>query len=481
MLHQRSRDQVIKSIGVPPEQIRRVLKLVKAPSSQASLWSRDAASHLHNEYHGLGYAVKIVQSTPDTRLGTQAWPMKKPLHVIHIEDSLEDSELVQHLLQAAGIACEIQRVETRDQFEKALQQSTCDLILSDCTLPHFDGLEALQMACAAKPETPFIFVSGTIGEETAIKSLQNGATDYVLKHRLSRFIPAVRRALTEAEGRTARRAVEGQLRQARKLETLGTLAGGLAHDFRNLLQIMKLRINLLPLVANEPEEVLQVAQQLTKTTDHGYDMLQELLVFARETEAHLLPVDMTAQIKETAQLLQTSLPADVTLSLQQLEEDMPPILADAIQLDRILSNLIINARDALPEGGEIVISTDLVRFDRMHANSWQINDVPYLRVNISDNGTGMDEDIQSHIFEPFFTTKPSGEGTGLGLSVVFGSMESHQGFIDLQSQVGEGTTFSLFFPLPPQTNVAPDRVQTIFPTRLLGKTIQAEVPQTIGV
>jgi signal transduction histidine kinase len=206
-------------------------------------------------------------------------------------------------------------------------------------------------------------------------------------------------------------------------------------------------------------------------------MMQELLVFAQKTEARLSPVDITAQIKETAQLLQASLPANVSLSLQQLEEDMPPILADATQLDRILTNLILNARDALPEGGEITISTDLVRFDHLHESSWQINDVPYLRVNISDNGMGMDETTQSRICEPFFTTKPPEKGTGLGLSVVFGLMESHQGFIDLYSQVGEGTTFSLFFPLSPETNVAPERIQAIFPIRLLGKTTQAEVGQ----
>jgi signal transduction histidine kinase len=402
--------------------------------------------------------------------------VKKLLHVIHIEDSPEDAELVENLLQAAGIACEIQRIETPNEFATALQRSECDLILSDCTLPNFEGLEVLQMARTANPDTPFIFVSGTIGEETAIKSLQQGATDYVLKHRLSRFIPAVRRALTEAEGRKARHLAEEQLRQARKLETIGTLAGGLAHDFRNLLQVMKLRINLLPMVADEPAEVIKVAEQLTKTTDRGYAMLQELLVFARQTEAKLMPVDMATQIREMTQMLQASLPENMTLSLE-LEGDMPPVFADAGQLDRMLTNLIMNARDAMPEGGEITISTDLVRFDRIHANSWQIGDAPYLRVRISDTGTGMDEATQSRVFEPFFTTKS--EGTGLGLSVMFGLMESHHGFIDLHSQMGDGTTFSLLFPLPPGTNVASERIQAISPIRLLGKTAQGASTQGI--
>src|SRR5580658_6897001 len=133
---------------------------------------------------------------------------QSPLHLIHVEDSWEDSELVRRMLKTGGLECVIQRVETREQLENALQQPNCDLILSDCTLPQFHGLEALEIARTTKPEVPFIFVSGTIGEEVAIKSLQNGATDYVLKQGLSRLIPAVRRALTETQDRMARRAME---------------------------------------------------------------------------------------------------------------------------------------------------------------------------------------------------------------------------------------------------------------------------------
>ena len=395
--------------------------------------------------------------------------MKTSINVVHIEDSREDSELVHLMLLAAGLECKIQRVETREHLVETLQQTKCDLILSDCTLPHFHGLEALYVARAMKPEIPFIFISGTIGEETAIKSLHNGATDYVLKQRLSRLVPAVRRALTEAEDRIARNALEGQLRQARKLETIGTLVGGIAHDFRNLLQIQRLSIDLLPMVANEPNEVLHIADQLAKSTNRGCDMMQELLVFARKTEANFAPIAMAAQIVELAQVLQSCLPGNISLALD-LEEDLPPVLADGGQVDRILTNLIVNARDAMPQGGKIVVSTDVVRFDQVHANTWQIKNTAYLRVRISDNGTGMDEETQSHIFEPFFTTKPEGKGTGLGLSVVFGLMESHQGFIDLQSQVGDGSTFSLFFPMPPGANVALEGIQTVTPVRLLGKT-----------
>lgn len=403
--------------------------------------------------------------------------MKQLLQVIHVEDSAADSELMHTMLLDSGIECSIHRVETMDGLVKALQEGNWDLILSDCTLPQFSGREALQVARTTIPEVPFIFVSGTMGEETAIDSLQNGATDYVLKHHLSRLVPAVRRALVEAESRTIRSTLEAQLRQSQKLETIGTLVGGLTHDFRNLLQILKLDLELLPMVANDPAQVLKLAAQMNKTTDRGCDMMKELLDFSRKTDAHLVPVDIAGEIEETTHMLQTTMPANVTISLH-LEPDLPPILADPSQVERILTNLIVNARDAMPQGGHVWIAMDVVRFDHAYAESWHIKDAPFLRVRISDTGTGMDEATQAKIFEPFFTTKPAGKGTGLGLPVVFGLMEAHRGYIDLDSKLGEGTTFSLFFPLPLGSHLAPEKIQVIAPGHLLGNPSPAEVERS---
>jgi two-component system cell cycle sensor histidine kinase/response regulator CckA len=393
------------------------------------------------------------------------------LHVIHVEDSPDDSELVQRMLKDSGIACNVRRVETREQLVEALQAPQCDLILSDCTLPRFHGLEALEVARRARPEVPFVFVSGTIGEETAIQSLQNGATDYVLKQRLRRLVPAVRRALAEAEGRTARHIMEAQLRQSRKLEAIGLSVGGLAHDFRNLLQVLKMGVELMPsMLQDDPKSVLQLTDKMSVTIDCGARMVQELLVFANRAETLLGLLDTTKQIKQLVDSPRIGLPVSVRVHLH-LEKDSPEVLADPGQLDRILTNLLLNAKDAMPEGGDIMISSDVIRFDRVPANSWQMKEVPYLRVIVSDTGTGMDEATQARIFEPFFTTKSAGMGTGLGLSVVFGLMEAHNGFIALESKMGEGTSFSLFFPLPEGT-ADPDRIHLIAPLKLLGQTTQ---------
>jgi signal transduction histidine kinase len=392
--------------------------------------------------------------------------MKKLLHILHIEDSQADSELVQHELQGDGLNCEIQRIETRAELVKALEHSEQDLILSDCTLPLFSGLQALEIARSLKPYVPFIFVSGTIGEETAIQSLQNGATDYVLKHRLSRLLPAVRRALRETDERATRQAMEERLRQSRRLESIGTLAGGLAHDFNNLLQILKAHIGLLPLTSNDPE-ILKIAETLNKTTDRGTKLTQELLVFARKTEAHLTSIDITSLIQETAEILKAGLPQNVILNLK-LEQGLPPVFADPSHVDRILTNLVMNARDAMPQGGSITISAEVVQFDPMPQNSWQLDRILYLCLKVSDTGTGMDEMTRMHAFEPFVTTKPAGKGTGLGLSVVFGLMQVHNGLIDLHSKLGEGTVFFLFFPLPQSSIVDSQMIKKIAPFPLLG-------------
>jgi signal transduction histidine kinase len=393
--------------------------------------------------------------------------MKEPLHIIHVEDCADDSVLVQHLLQSNGIACDMQRVQTREDLLRALHESKCDLILSDCTLPGFHGLEALKIARAEKPEIPFIFVSGTIGEETAIKSLQDGATDYVLKHRLSRLLPSVRRALTEAEGQKARRAMEAQLRHARKLEAIGTFAGGIVHDLRNLLQLLKLNIHELPMAAHDPAQVNEIARLLNRATDQGCDMMQEILVFARKAESNLAPLDLATQIGKTTQMVLPTLPVTVKLALH-LDEKFPDIMADAGQVDRILTNLIRNACDAMPMGGTITISADLVQFAPTISPLSPESQVPYLRLTVADTGMGMDEETQARIFEPFYTTKPSGKGTGLGLAVAFGLMEAHRGFIDFTSRVGEGSAFSLFFPLAADTPVAADQVHEVRPNQLLG-------------
>jgi two-component system cell cycle sensor histidine kinase/response regulator CckA len=368
------------------------------------------------------------------------------LRILHIEDSEADSLLVQQRLLREGMDCQVERVETREQFEQALRNIPFDLILADCKLPRFSGLEALSLAKSMHPNIPFVFVSGTIGEEAAIESLRNGATDYVLKDRLSRLVPAVMRALTDTKNRANYEQMEKQLREAQRLEAIGTLAGGVAHDFNNLLTIISGNISLLKMASDQPTRVLAVAETIDRAVLRGSELVRGLLVFARQGQTRLTLTDIAKQLHDTVGMLQATLPENITIS-QRYPPNLPEILADPAQIERIFINLLTNARDAMPDGGTITITIETVLAGPFPDQPKEVAK-EYLKIEVTDTGVGMEESVRQHIFEPFFTTKPSGKGTGLGLPVVYGLMQNHKGFVDVNSEPGVGTTFTLFFPVP---------------------------------
>jgi two-component system cell cycle sensor histidine kinase/response regulator CckA len=393
--------------------------------------------------------------------------MKSPLHVLHIEDCKEDSELIFHLLQKDGVDCQFERIETRAQVFDALQKDSFDLILADCKLPGFSGLQALEIAHALKPEIPFVFVSGTIGEETAIESLRNGATDYVLKDHLSGLAPAVRRALTEATERTMCRQLQHRLREAARLEAVSTLSNGIAHDFNNILTIILGHASLLTMEYDRPDRVLEITETIAHAARRASEVVQQLLAFAHQGDGHGTPTELNRRVQETLALLKGTLPQKIDLVFEP-GADLPTIIASASQLERMIMNLVSNAAEAMPEGGRITLSTRLVSSRDVPNLLPELSSEDYLCLNVADSGVGMDMATQEHAFEPFYTTKERGRGTGLGLPVVYGLMQAHRGVIHIESEPGKGATVSLFFPVHHQKSAKKSLVSHLSDPALSG-------------
>jgi signal transduction histidine kinase len=284
----------------------------------------------------------------------------------------------------------------------------------------------------------------------------------VLKDHLSRLVPAVRRALEETKEQEARRAWEKRLHQARRLQAASTLAGGVAHDVNKLFMKIREHADLLAREGEHSESTLEIVEKLRDTANEGSGLMQQLLAFARKSEAHLTRIDLPRYLHEEKATLDLLLPKGMELRMQ-LEEDLPLLFADPEHLHRILVNLVLNARDAMPRGGQIALSAELVQFNPIPEHFMELEDVPYICLKIADAGVGMDEATRHRVFEPFFTTKPVGEGTGLGLPEVFGLMRIHNGLVDIHSEPGKGTAVSLFFPLPRNSYSAPRQIKQLPP------------------
>jgi two-component system, cell cycle sensor histidine kinase and response regulator CckA len=489
------------------------------------------------------------------------------LHLLHLEDSLADAELIRLMLAQDWPDCRIERVETKSDFVAALRHRPFDLILSDFSIPGFDGLTALALARQIQTDTPFVFLSGTIGEDNAVEALKNGATDYVIKDRMLRLNPVVRRALKEVGEHRSRQQAERRLREqaelldkardaiyvrdlenrvlywnqaaerifgysaaemaerpasdppllgqdpaafseagrilrergewtgefrainkakqsidlvarwtlvrdergvprsilcidsdvteqkklekqflrAQRLESVGLLAGGIAHDLNNVLAPILLSVPLMRDMSTDPA-ITRLLGVVESSAQHGAGLVQQVLAFSRGVDGERVVLHPQKIIGEVAQLLAETLPRSIVIETET-PRDLWQVRSDATQLSQVLMNLGVNARDAMPEGGQLRLRAGNIVVDEALARSNPgAQPGPYVRITVSDTGTGIAPEVRDRIFDPFFTTKEIGRGTGLGLSTVLGIVKSHGGFLQMHSEVGRGTEFGLYFP-----------------------------------
>lgn len=509
--------------------------------------------------------------------------MENQLRILHLEDNQDDAKLIQSIIESEGIECRIHRVEKREEFISALERGDFDLIISDFSLPSFDGLTALTLAQQNCPDIPFIFISGALGEDAAIEGLKLGASDYVLKNRLSKVAPAVRRAVNEADERTRRKEAEEQMREqaalldidpdaiivrdmddrilfwskgaehlygwtkeeaigkkiqdlhfratsgqyqdashmllqkgkwigewthitkegkyvqvdshwtlvhdqkgkpksvymvntnvtekkkieaqflrAQRMESVGTLAGGIAHDLNNILAPILMASQILK--RNTLDEQSQRMLYILETNaQRGTNLIRQVLSFARGVEGERTVLQVRHLVSELEKVLKETFVRSIEIK-SNIPKEFWPIMGDPTQIHQILLNLCVNARDAMPNGGILTITGENIivdeHYSRLYVNA---KPGPYSVITVADTGSGIPPELKERIFEPFFTTKELGKGTGLGLSTVYSIVKSYGGFIDLYSEVGKGTRFKIYLPAVPskESKIAEERVASL--------------------
>jgi len=245
---------------------------------------------------------------------------------------------------------------------------------------------------------------------------------------------------------TERRKLEAQFRQSQKMEAVGQLAGGVAHDFNNILAVIQLQTGLLKAEQELSLQQLDLAGEIEKAAERAAILTRQLLLFSRRQTMQPRDLDLNQAINDMAKMLRRTLGEDIQLQFKFAMQSLF-IHADAGMMDQVLMNLAVNARDAMPKGGQLVIETSAEDFDEsVRAQSARASSGSLVCLSVSDTGCGIPPEVLPRIFEPFFTTKEAGKGTGLGLATVFGIVEQHQGWINVHSEVGHGTTFHIYLP-----------------------------------
>ncbi|MEA2755231.1 MAG: two-component system, cell cycle sensor histidine kinase and response regulator CckA [Aliidongia sp.] len=375
--------------------------------------------------------------------------MPQSLCVLIVEDNEADAILLLRELRRGGYDVTHERVDTADAMRTALAQRPWDLIISDFSMPQFSGLLALDLVRQAALDTPFIIVSGIIGEEAAVDAMRAGAHDFVPKGRFMRLLPAITRELREAAFRTQHRAIEHRLRQSQKMEAIGQLTGGIAHDFNNLLGVVVGNLDLLlDLVKNQPG-VAALAHDALNSALRGAELTKRLLAFARQQPLMAQTIDLNERLPAMITMLKRTLGENIRI-VGKFASNLGLAHVDSSQLEDALLNLAINARDAMPSGGTLSIETANLRLDdRQAALQADILAGDYVTLSVTDTGIGMPPEIIEHVIEPFFTTKEPGQGTGLGLSMIYGFAKQSGGHLSIYSEVGVGTTVRLYLPKYP--------------------------------
>jgi signal transduction histidine kinase len=362
--------------------------------------------------------------------------------VLVIEDDDDFAQSLANVLAARGY--ELRVVSEPAAVAGALSTFPAQVALVDLRLGQSSGLDLIAELKRTRPALITVIMTAYVAADSAIEALRRGAYDYMTKpFSATELLVTLDRCFERLELERARGEAEDQLRQAQRLEAIGQLTGGVAHDFNNLLAVVVGNLDLLKRQLTTDEDQMEMVDSALQAAERGATLIKRLLAFSRRQQLAPGPVDVNALVTNMSHLLRRSLGESIRLE-PRLAEGLWTCSVDAGQLETALLNLVLNARDAMPDGGrlEIVTRNTYLRGDREVAEG---EGEPHVCMAVADGGTGIPEEIRGRVFEPFFTTKGPGHGTGLGLSMVFGFVKQSNGHVRLTSEVGAGTTFALYF------------------------------------
>lgn len=380
--------------------------------------------------------------------------MEDSVRVLYIDDSLLDRELVRDALLHAEQRFDLSEAATRSDFEAELLHGPFDIVLTDFNILGFDGLQVLDRVRRLWPEVPVIVVTGTGSEEIAVTAMKRGAADYIIKtpQSVARLPMAMRSVLQTARLRREQAAADQELREserrlnhAQKMESVGRLAGGVAHDFNNMLQVIGGYATLARQDQSLSQQVQLWLDTILEATERSADLTRQLLAFARIQPVEPQAINLEKALSDITRMLKRLVGEQIELRCQPAA-DTWPIRMDPSQLNSAIANLIVNSRDAMQDGGTITVETQNRTVAAAVSQQYDAQAGEYVAISVRDSGDGIDPDVLEHVFEPFFTTKQPGLGTGLGLSTVYGVVSQNNGFVTIDSQAGAGTEFCLFLP-----------------------------------
>lgn len=425
---------------------------VTIPTGRAHLPSEHIAQTSEPGEHGglaRAYTEEALRWLPDGPVAPNVVPLRSSLgpgrdakaraRIVLADDNADMRAYVRRLL---GREHDVIPVVDGAAALAALREARTDLLLTDVMMPVMDGM-ALTRAMRADPAlrtVPIIMLSARAGDEAGIEGLEAGADDYLVKPFSARELQA--RVRTNLELARLRREAEEQAAQARKMDAVGQLTSGVAHDFNNLLAAVMGSVELAERRVSD-ERVLRLLHNAYQAAKRGATLTEQLLAFSRRQRLEARPTDLNGVLSGMADLLRRTLGGTVAVSTR-LAADLWPAMADPNRIELAVLNLAVNARDAMPKGGELWIET--ANLATTEPRPAALPPGEFVRLSVRDTGEGMPPEVLARLFEPFFTTKPQGKGTGLGLAQVYGTAKQLGGEVTVGSRVGEGTCVALYLP-----------------------------------